>query len=60
MKEFPINDLLTTTDIDTTRIALQNILAVLKKVRHTKYPTKRAVALLSTISSDLSTQMIQA
>ena len=59
MKDFPIKELLTSTDLETTRVALQNILLALKKLRTTKYPVKRAVSLISTISSDLCQHLIQ-
>ena len=59
MKDFPIKELLTSSDLDTTRAALQNILIALKKLRNTKYPVKRAISFISIISSDLCRHLIQ-
>ena len=59
MKDFPIKELLTSSDLDTTRAALQNILLALKKLRNTKYPVKRAISFISIISDDLCRHLIQ-
>ena len=59
MKAIPLNELLAATDLETVRTALCNILSSLKKIRTIKYPLKRAVQFLLTISSDLCEQIIQ-
>ena len=59
MKDFPIKELLTSTDLDTTRVALQNILIALKKLRTTNFPAKRAISFISAISADLCQHIIK-
>ena len=58
MKDFPIKELLDSTDLALTHIALQNILTALKKLRITQYPVKRAVSFISIISADLCQHLI--
>ena len=59
MKDFPLNDLLSATELDKIRIALQGIFSHLKKIRNTKYPIKRALKLMESISRDLMTQLLK-
>lgn len=59
MKDFPINDLLSATELDRIRIAIQQIFAHLKKMRSTKYPLQRALRLVEAISRDLNTQLLK-
>ena len=59
MKDIPINELLSATNLDEIKVATQNIMTAWKKLRTTKYPPKRAVQFLSAISSDLCQHMIQ-
>ncbi|XP_041352869.1 LOW QUALITY PROTEIN: cytoplasmic dynein 1 heavy chain 1-like [Gigantopelta aegis] len=59
MKDFPINDLLSATELDRIRIALQGIFIHLRKIRPTKYPIQRALKLVEAISRDLQTQLLK-
>ena len=59
MKDFPINDLLSATELDRLRIALQSIFVHLRKIRPTKYPIQRALRLVEAISRDLSAQLLK-
>ena len=59
MKDFPIHDLLSATELDKIRIALQGIFQHLKKIRNTKYPIKRALELIEAISRDLLKQILK-
>ena len=60
MKDFPLNDLLSATELDRIRVALLGIFThVLRKIKTTKYPIQRALRLVEAISRDLSTQMLK-
>ncbi|KAL3873221.1 hypothetical protein ACJMK2_036362 [Sinanodonta woodiana] len=59
MKDFPLNDLLSATELDRIRVALQAIFLHLRKIRPTKYPIQRALRLVEAISRDLSTQLLK-
>ena len=59
MKDFPLNDLLSATELDRIRVALQAIFMHLRKIRTTKYPIQRALRLVEAISRDLSTQLLK-
>ena len=59
MKDFPLNDLLSATELDRIRVAVQAIFNHMRKIRTTKYPIQRALRLLEAISRDLSTQMLK-
>nr|XP_018911901.1 PREDICTED: dynein heavy chain, cytoplasmic [Bemisia tabaci] len=59
MKDFPINDLLSATELDRIRQALFQIFNHLKKMRYTKYPMQRALRLFEAISRDLSAQLLK-
>ncbi|KAK6191509.1 hypothetical protein SNE40_003176 [Patella caerulea] len=59
MKDFPINDLLSATELDKIRLALQAIFLHLRKIRPTKYPIQRALRLVEAISRDLSSQLLK-
>ncbi|XP_023932000.1 cytoplasmic dynein 1 heavy chain 1-like, partial [Lingula anatina] len=59
MKDFPLNDLLSATELDRIRAALQAIFTHLRKIRNTKYPIQRALRLVEAISRDLSTQLLK-
>lgn len=59
MKDFPINDLLSATELERIRSAVQLIFAHLRKVRSTKYPIQRALRLIEAISRDLSQQLLK-
>ncbi len=59
MKDFPLNDLLSATELDRIRVALQAIFNHLRKIRSTKYPIQRALRLVEAISRDLSAQILK-
>ncbi|XP_055612109.1 dynein heavy chain, cytoplasmic isoform X2 [Uranotaenia lowii] len=59
MKDFPINDLLSATELDKIRQAVQSIFNHLRKIRSTKYPIQRALRLIEAISRDLSQQLLK-
>lgn len=59
MKDFPLNDLLSATELDKIRSALQGIFQHLKKIRNTKYSIRRALKLMEAISRDLMTQLLK-
>jgi len=59
MKDFPINDLLSATELDRIRAAVQQIFSHLRKIRNTKYPIQRALRLVEAISRDLSSQLLK-
>ncbi|PSN49082.1 Dynein heavy chain [Blattella germanica] len=59
MKDFPINDLLSATELDRIRSAVQLIFSHLRKIRSTKYPIQRALRLVEAISRDLSSQLLK-
>lgn len=59
MKDFPINDLLSATELDRIRIAVQMIFSHLRKIRSTKYPMQRALRLVEAISRDLTAQLLK-
>ena len=50
MKDFPINDLLSATELDRIRAAVQAIFGHLRKIRNTIYPIQRALRLVEAIS----------
>ena len=61
MKEFPINDLLTASDLVTISNAIIAIFSHLnKKLRLSPYPIARALSFVSKISLDLNTQVLKA
>ncbi|XP_067011460.2 dynein heavy chain, cytoplasmic isoform X2 [Anabrus simplex] len=59
MKDFPINDLLSATELDRIRSAVQLIFSHLRKIRTTKYPIQRALRLVEAISRDLGSQLLK-
>jgi len=59
MKDFPLNDLLSATELERIRGSLVTIFAHLKKIRTTKYPIQRALRLVEAISRDLSSLMLK-
>ncbi|XP_054005626.1 dynein heavy chain, cytoplasmic isoform X1 [Hylaeus anthracinus] len=59
MKDFPINDLLSATELERIRISIQQIFMHLRKIRSTKYPTQRALKLIEAISRDLGQQLLK-
>lgn len=59
MKDFPLDDLLSATELDKIKLSLTLIFGHLKKIRNTKYPIQRALRLVEAISRDLSTQLLK-
>ncbi|XP_022824428.1 dynein heavy chain, cytoplasmic isoform X1 [Spodoptera litura] len=59
MKDFPINDLLSATELERIRLAVQQIFSHLRKIRSTKYPIQRGLRLVEAISRDLGQQLLK-
>ena len=59
MKDFPLNELLSATELDKVRSAVIGIFNHLRKIRSTKYPIQRALKLVEAISRDLSSQILK-
>ncbi|GJQ76160.1 hypothetical protein Trydic_g1905 [Trypoxylus dichotomus] len=59
MKDFPINDLLSATELERIRAAVQLIFGHMRKIRSTKYPVQRCLRLVEAISRDLGTQLLK-
>ncbi|KDN53572.1 putative cytoplasmic dynein heavy chain 1 [Tilletiaria anomala UBC 951] len=60
MRDFPINDLLSATDLDRCADSLLSVFAHLnKKLRISPYPVKKALALVDAISRDLNDTMVK-
>lgn len=59
MKDFPMDDLLSATDLDKLSTALLGIFNHLRKIRNTKYPLERALKLMEAISRDLTGQLLK-
>jgi dynein heavy chain 1 len=59
MKDFPINDLLSATELDRIRASVQGIFNRLRKIGDTKHPIQRALRLVEAISRDASTQLLK-
>ena len=59
MKDFPLNDLLSATELDRIRAALVAIFQHLRKIRSTRYPLTRCLRLVEAISRDLLGQMLK-
>ncbi|CAG0905929.1 unnamed protein product, partial [Cyprideis torosa] len=59
MKDFPVNDLLSATELERIRRSLLAIFNHFRKIKSTKYPTFRALKLVEAISRDLSNQLLK-
>lgn len=60
MKEFPLDSLLSATDLDKVRDAvLQVFLHINKKLRLSPYPIRRALPLVEAISRDFNDQILR-
>ncbi|KAB7503493.1 Dynein heavy chain, cytoplasmic [Armadillidium nasatum] len=59
MKDFPLNDLLSATELEKIKCAVTSIFSHLRKIRSTKYPIQRAIKLVEAISKDLSSQILK-
>ncbi|CEG69843.1 Putative Dynein heavy chain [Rhizopus microsporus] len=60
MKDFPLNELLSATDLDKIRESLHLIFGHLnKKLKLSPYPIRRALPLVEAISKDLNDQLLK-
>lgn len=60
MKDFPLNELLSATDLDKCANAVNNIFShINKKLRISPYPVKRALPLVEAISRDLNETLVK-
>ncbi|KAI8967648.1 dynein heavy chain [Mycotypha africana] len=60
MKDFPLNELLSATDLDKIRESLHMIFGHLnKKLKLSPYPIRRALPLVEAISKDLNDQLLK-
>ena len=59
MKDFPLEELLSATELSRIRSALVSIFSHMRKIRSTRYPVQRALRLVEAISRDLSSQFLK-
>uniref|UniRef100_A0A915HKX7 Dynein heavy chain, cytoplasmic n=1 Tax=Romanomermis culicivorax TaxID=13658 RepID=A0A915HKX7_ROMCU len=59
MKDFPINDLLSATELEKIRHSIFTVFNHLRKIRITRYPIQRCLRLVESISRDLQVQMLK-
>ena len=59
MKEFPIQELHASNNLDAIKSAVLAIFGHLRKVRTTNYPAQRSIYLVEAISRDLNTQLLK-
>jgi dynein heavy chain 1 len=59
MRDLPLNDLISATDIDSVYKALHQILSGMRKVRNSKYPHNRISAFLHALSADAVKQFLK-
>jgi dynein heavy chain 1 len=59
MRDLPLNDLISATDIDSIYRALSQILGGMKKVRNSNYPANRVNAFIYALSSDSVKQFLK-
>lgn len=59
MKDFPLNELMSATELNKISMSIQSIFNHLKKIRNSKYPLNRALKLIEAISKDLTTQLLK-
>ncbi|KAJ2638163.1 dynein heavy chain [Coemansia sp. RSA 1286] len=60
MKDFPINELLSATDIGRISFSIEQIFAhINKKLKLTAYPVRRALPLVEAISCDFNNQLVK-
>lgn len=59
MKDFPLNELISATELNKISVAIQSIFNHLKKIRNSKYPLNRTLKLIEAISKDLTTQLLK-
>ena len=59
MKDFPLNELMSATELPKITAAVQSVFAHLKRVRNSKYPLPRTLKLIEAISKDLTAQLLK-
>lgn len=59
MKDFPLEQLLSATELGRIRDALIAIFTHLKKIKSSQYPIQRCLRLIEAISKDLMSQMLK-
>ena len=59
MKDFPINELHASNNLEAIKNAVSSIYSHLRKIRTTTYPAQRAIYLVEAISRDLNTQLLK-
>ncbi|KAK5965130.1 hypothetical protein GCK32_004027, partial [Trichostrongylus colubriformis] len=59
MKDFPLNELVSASDLDSIKVALGNVFGHMKKIRATKYPVQRALRFIEAISRDMNGQILK-
>ena len=59
MKDFPVNELLAASSLESIQAAVAAIYNHLRKIRSTTYPAQRSIYLVESISRDLSTQLLK-
>lgn len=59
MRDLPLNDLISATDIESIHQALRKILSGLKKVRSSNYPPNRINSFLHALSADSVKQFLK-
>ena len=59
MKDFPVNELLAASSLESIQAAVAAIYTHLRKIRSTSYPAQRSIYLVESISRDLSTQLLK-
>jgi dynein heavy chain 1 len=59
MKDFPLNELISATELSKITIAIVSILSHLKKIKGSKYPLGRTLKLIEAISKDLTNQLLK-
>ena len=59
MKDFPLEQLLSATELDRIRDALVVIFTHLKKIKLSQYPIQRCLRLIEAISKDLMSQILK-
>jgi len=59
MKDFPLNELISATELNKITAAIVSILSHLKKIKGSKYPLVRTLKLIEAISKDLTNQLLK-
>lgn len=59
MKDFPLEQLLSATELDKIRDALVSIFTHMRKIKLSQYPIQRCLRLIEAISRDLMSQILK-